>query len=56
MLGIPAGCAELRHRVGYLPQDPTIYDDLRIIDNVRYLAALYGFDGNAADAAMSGWA
>ena len=36
VLGKPAGCAELRHRVGYLPQDPTIYDDLRIIDNVRY--------------------
>ena len=52
VLGKPAGCAELRHRVGYLPQDPTIYDDLRIIDNVRYLAALYGFDGKAADAAI----
>jgi ABC-2 type transport system ATP-binding protein len=52
VLGKPAGCAELRHRVGYLPQDPTIYNDLRIIDNVRYLAALYGFDGNAADAAI----
>jgi ABC-2 type transport system ATP-binding protein len=52
VLGKPAGCAELRHRVGYLPQDPTIYNDLRIIDNVRYLAALYGFDGSAADAAI----
>jgi ABC-2 type transport system ATP-binding protein len=52
VLGKPAGCAELRHRVGYLPQDPTIYNDLRIIDNVRYLAALYGFDGKAADAAI----
>ena len=50
VLGKPAGSAELRHRVGYLPQDPTIYNDLRIIDNVRYLAALYGFNGNAADA------
>ena len=52
VLSKPAGCAELRHRVGYLPQDPTIYNDLRIIDNVRYLAALYGFNGNAADAAI----
>ena len=52
VLGKPAGCAELRHRVGYLPQDPTIYNDLRIIDNVRYLAALYGFDGKAADSAI----
>jgi ABC-2 type transport system ATP-binding protein len=52
VLGQPAGCAELRRRVGYLPQDPTIYNDLRIIDNVRYFAALYGFDSQAADAAI----
>jgi len=52
VLGLPAGSARLRHRVGYLPQDPTIYDDLRIVDNVRYFAALYGFDGHAADSAI----
>lgn len=52
VLGKPAGSAELRHRIGYLPQDPTIYNDLRIVDNVRYFAALYGFDGQAADAAI----
>jgi ABC-2 type transport system ATP-binding protein len=52
VLGKPAGSAGLRRRVGYLPQDPTIYNDLRIIDNVRYFAALYGFDGNAADSAI----
>src|ERR1700716_4603347 len=34
VLGRPAGSAELRHRVGYVTQDPTIYNDLRIIDNV----------------------
>ena len=42
VLGRPAGSPELRHRVGYVTQDPTIYDDLRVIDNVRYFAALYG--------------
>jgi ABC-2 type transport system ATP-binding protein len=52
VLGKPAGCAELRRRVGYMPQDPTIYDDVRIIDNVRYFASLYGFDGSAADTAI----
>ena len=52
VLGRPAGCAALRHRVGYLPQDPTIYNDLRIIDNVRYFASLYGFDAAAADSAI----
>lgn len=52
VLGKPAGSAELRHRIGYLPQDPTIYNDLRIVDNVRYFAALYGFDGQAVDDAI----
>jgi ABC-2 type transport system ATP-binding protein len=46
VLGHPAGSAVLRHRVGYMPQQPTIYNDLRVIDNVRYFAALAG--GNAA--------
>ena len=51
VLGHPAGSAPLRRRVGYLPQDATIYDDLRAIDNVRYFASLYGMDaGAAADA------
>jgi ABC-2 type transport system ATP-binding protein len=52
VLGHPAGSAVLRQRVGYMPQDPTIYNDLRIVDNVRYFASLYGFDGHAADAAI----
>lgn len=52
VLGHPAGSAELRHRVGYVTQDPTIYDDLRVIDNVRYFAALYGTDAKTADEAV----
>jgi len=52
VLGQPAGAAALRRRVGYLPQDPTIYGDLRVIDNVRYIASLYGFDGQAAEEAV----
>ena len=42
VLGHAAGSAALRHRVGYVTQDPTIYDDLRVIDNVSYFASLYG--------------
>jgi len=52
VLGHPAGSAPLRHQVGYLPQQPAIYDDLRIVDNVRYFASLYGYDGRAADDAI----
>ena len=53
VLGHPAGSAELRHRVGYVTQDPTIYDDLRVIDNVRYFAALTGADAADADGAVA---
>lgn len=53
VLGRPAGSADLRHRVGYVTQDPTIYDDLRVIDNVRYFASLYGTDATAAADAVA---
>jgi ABC-2 type transport system ATP-binding protein len=53
VLGRPAGSADLRHRVGYVTQDPTIYNDLRIVDNVRYFAALYGTDSGAVDGAIA---
>ncbi|WP_167101475.1 ABC transporter ATP-binding protein [Mycobacterium sp. DL592] len=52
VLGHPAGSPPLRRRVGYVTQDPTIYNDLRVIDNVRYFAALYGVHTTAADEAV----
>ena len=52
VLGHSAGSARLRQQVGYLPQNPAIYDDLRIVDNARYFASLYGYDGRAADDAI----
>jgi ABC-2 type transport system ATP-binding protein len=53
VLGWPAGSADLRHRVGYVTQDATIYHDLRVVDNVRYFASLYGSDAHAADEAIA---
>ena len=53
VLGQPAGSAPLRRRVGYMPQEATIYDDLRIVDNVRYFASLYGMGASDADQAVS---
>jgi ABC-2 type transport system ATP-binding protein len=52
VLGHPGGSPPLRRRVGYVTQDPTIYNDLRVIDNVRYFGALYGTDSAAAEAAV----
>ena len=53
VLGHPAGSAPLRRRIGYMPQEATIYNDLRIVDNVRYFASLYGMDASAADEAVN---
>ena len=52
VLGHPTGSAPLRRRIGYMPQEATIYNDLRIVDNVRYFASLYGMDASAADEAV----
>ncbi|TRW83372.1 ABC transporter ATP-binding protein [Mycolicibacterium sp. 018/SC-01/001] len=53
VLGLAAGCAALRHRVGYVTQQPTVYPDLRVVDNVRYFAALYGSAAADVDDAIS---
>lgn len=53
VLGHPAGAAPLRHRVGYVTQDATVYYDLRVIDNVRYFASLYGSGAAVADEAIT---
>lgn len=53
VLGHPAGSADLRSRVGYVTQDATVYPDLRVIDNARYFASLYGKNARAADRAIA---
>ncbi len=53
VLGLPAGCAELRSRVGYVTQSPSVYPDLTVRENVRHFAALYGMSAKHADAALA---
>jgi ABC-2 type transport system ATP-binding protein len=43
-LGQAAGAPELRRRVGYVTQAPSIYSDLTIEENLRYFAAIVGAD------------
>ena len=38
VLGEPAGSAALRRRVGYVTQAPSVYTDLTVAENLRYLA------------------
>ncbi len=38
MLGAPAGSKELRSRVGYMTQAPSVYRDLTVRENLRFFA------------------
>ncbi|HET6561717.1 MAG TPA: ATP-binding cassette domain-containing protein, partial [Marmoricola sp.] len=42
VLGLPAGSRELRHRVGYVTQAPSVYEDLTVTENVRFFARVLG--------------
>jgi ABC-2 type transport system ATP-binding protein len=42
VLGLPAGAAALRARVGYVTQAPSVYGDLTIAENLRYFARVVG--------------
>jgi ABC-2 type transport system ATP-binding protein len=42
VLGRPAGSAALRHRIGYVTQSPSVYDDLTARQNLDYYAAVLG--------------
>lgn len=42
VLGLPAGSRELRHKVGYVTQAPSVYADLSVAENLRYFAAVLG--------------
>ncbi|MBM0260305.1 ABC transporter ATP-binding protein [Micromonospora purpureochromogenes] len=53
VLGRPAGSADLRHRVGYLTQAPSVYADLTVRENARYFAALQGRHAADADRAVA---
>jgi ABC-2 type transport system ATP-binding protein len=40
VLGLPAGSAPLRRRVGYVTQAPSVYTDLTVRENLTYFAAV----------------
>ena len=42
VLGQPAGSAKLRQQVGYMTQEPAVYKDLSIRENLAYFGALVG--------------
>jgi ABC-2 type transport system ATP-binding protein len=52
VLGRPAGIPELRHRVGYVTQDPSVYADLTVRENLRYFARVLGATPRSVDTAI----
>jgi ABC-2 type transport system ATP-binding protein len=44
VLGAPAGSPELRPRVGYVTQAPSVYGDITVGENLRYFARILGAD------------
>jgi ABC-2 type transport system ATP-binding protein len=42
LLGLPVGDPRLRRRVGYATQDPAVYSDLTLAENLRYFGTVLG--------------
>jgi ABC-2 type transport system ATP-binding protein len=49
VLGESAGSAGLRDRVGYVTQDPSVYDDLTVTENLSFFARVLGVDRAEVD-------
>jgi ABC-2 type transport system ATP-binding protein len=52
VLGRPAGSPELRRRVGYVTQEPSVYADLTVRENLTYFARIVGADRIRIDAVI----
>jgi len=52
VLGRPAGSPDLRSRVGYRTQAPSVYGDLTVRENVRYFGRVLGVSDEGVDAAI----
>jgi ABC-2 type transport system ATP-binding protein len=49
VLGLPAGHKELRHRVGYVTQAPSVYDDLTVTENLTFFSRVLGVPSSEVD-------
>ncbi len=52
VLGEPAGSSQLRRRVGYVTQAPSVYDDLTVRENLVFFAAVLGVSKAGIDRAV----
>ena len=49
VLGLPAGTPQLRRRVGYVTQAPSVYSDLTARENLAYFAEILGVGPGRVD-------
>ncbi|MGH3032054.1 MAG: ABC transporter ATP-binding protein [Gaiellaceae bacterium] len=52
VLGRPAGAPELRRRIGYVTQAPSVYGDLTVRENLGYFVRVLGAAEEGIDAAV----
>jgi ABC-2 type transport system ATP-binding protein len=52
VLGLPAGAAGLRSRLGYVTQAPSVYGDLTVRENLTYFARVLGVAHDRVDAVI----
>ncbi len=52
VLGRPAGAKELRARVGYMTQAPSVYEDLTVRENLRFFSRVLGAQAEWVDRAI----
>ena len=52
VLGEPAGSADLRTRIGYVTQAPSVYNDLTVAENLAFFARVLGVDRSSANEAI----
>jgi ABC-2 type transport system ATP-binding protein len=53
VLGLPAGSPQLRARVGYMTQAPSVYGDLTLRENLRFFARVLGAPATAVTKAIA---
>jgi ABC-2 type transport system ATP-binding protein len=52
VLGEPAGSPAVRRTLSYMTQDPSVYADLTVRENLRYFASLYGAGADQVEATI----
>jgi ABC-2 type transport system ATP-binding protein len=53
VLGATAGSTSLRHRLGYVTQAPSVYDDLTIAENVGFFAKVLGLPSTEVERCLA---